>query len=499
MKKLIVIALIVVLFVSCIKKPTVKPSISEIEKYQNVLDQGKDYYLTGKFDRAMVYFKRIINESPDRRQRGIAYYYTARIFEKRGGLDSAFIYYASALKSGLDTKSKIVNISKKANPIFIEQNINILTKELQPEVLYLLGEDYNKLNDKDNAERLFKKLIRKFPDSEYGMKAKTFIFEKKKFDVAILLPLTGEYKEIGEAVREGIEIGAKKGMVLHIYDTKANPANTFKITKSLIKGKGKFAGIVGPLLSINAIISAVLSSYKGLPLVTPTATSSVIDSIGRGIYTINKNLQLEGYALADYAINTLGMNTAGILFPESEYGRRLSDSFSREFKAKGGSVLIKIPFAEGETNFKVKLSKIKETNCQVLFIPGTEQELVDLIPQLKYYGVKSQILGSDGWKSQQILKEVGEGYMEGVVFADVIFNDNEAFREAFQSRFGQDPNRYSALGYDSINLLYYLLVNNIPPKDKVKLELISGSISVKEDVKKVPLYIVSNGKFIRLR
>jgi len=497
MKKLIVIVLIEVLFASCIKKPVVKPTRSEIERYQNILDQGKDYYLTGKFDRAIVSFRRIINKSSDRRQRGIAYYYTARIFEKRGGLDSAFIYYASALKNGLDTKNKIFNISRKANPIFIEQNINILTKDLQPEVLYLLGEDYNKSNDKDNAERLFKKLINKFPYSEYGMKAKTFIFEKKKFDIAILLPLTGEYKEIGEAVREGIEIGAKKGMVLHIYDTKADPAYTFKISKSLINGK--FAGIIGPLLSINAIISAVLSSYKGLPLVTPTATSSVIDSIGRSVYTINKSLQLEGYALADYAINTLGMNTAGILFPETEYGRRLSDSFSRGFRALEGNILIKIPFAEGETNFKVKLSKIKDTNCQVLFIPGTEQELVDLIPQLKYYGVKSQILGSDGWKSQKILKEVGEGYMEGVVFADVIYNDNEAFKEAFNSRFGQEPNRYSALGYDSINLLYYLLVNNIPPKDKVKVELIAGSVSMEEDVKKVPLYIVNNSKFIKLR
>jgi len=73
--------------------------------------------------------------------------------------------------------------------------------------------------------------------------------------------------------------------------------------------------IIGPLLSESTKFAAQLAEQLQVPLITPTAGSDGICETGRFIFRNCLTSKHQAFALADYAVNTLGLIDYGILFP----------------------------------------------------------------------------------------------------------------------------------------------------------------------------------------
>ena len=89
-----------------------------------------------------------------------------------------------------------------------------------------------------------------------------------------------------------------------------------------------------------------------------------------------------------------------------------------------------------------------------------------------------------------MIKEIGAAYFEGVVFAGLLYRDRNE-KQVDESK------RLAALGRDAVKVIEAMIKGKSP--EDVANSLIGGSVYLENDIQNVPLYIISGGKFERIR
>ena len=171
--------------------------------------------------------------------------------------------------------------------------------------------------------------------------------------VALLLPLSGKQKAIGEAIRDGylaahFELGdnAQRPNV-RIYDTDADSAQVI-YQRAALDGAGF---IIGPLLKDRVGDVA--------PLVT-TITTLTLNSVGEvtgdnnSLYQFALAPEDEARAAARRATGE-GLRNAVALVEESEWGTRILSAFEQELNAQGGRLLAARSYATSATDFSATI------------------------------------------------------------------------------------------------------------------------------------------------
>ena len=204
---------------------------------------------------------------------------------------------------------------------------------------------------------------------------------------------------------------------------------------------------------------AAASKYQaaGLPMITPSATQPDITDIGDYIWRICMTDAVQGKGLADYSVTTLGKKNIAIMYDNSDYGRGLADAFEQGVTDAGGTVVEKQQYSTGDTDFKAQLTKIKAAGPELLFLSGYYPEGSKIAQQAKELGLDVQMLGSDGYASDELPK-LGGAAVEGMLvstFFDYSKSDPavQKFVEAYKAKYkGANPDWFVANSYDVVML-----------------------------------------------
>ena len=141
--------------------------------------------------------------------------------------------------TGKNKKSSEIIIKKKDNQLV--ESTEIVKKEKNEEKAQRKKSQNSYLKKKDMFPKEDKKL---------GSQSESGISEKK-LKIGVLLPLTGEHKEIGNLILNAIELALfqtdNKKIKLVIRDTKADAQTTQKVFKDFIDSNIKI--FIGPLYS----------------------------------------------------------------------------------------------------------------------------------------------------------------------------------------------------------------------------------------------------------
>ena len=495
---LIIIFLISILSsVSCIQKREIKyPSeIHPTEEY----NQAINAYNEGNLDMALALFNKFEKKYPNSLFLPKLWYFRGIIYASKKDYDRAFLDFSRAAPQVPDAKRYIKNIYQFVSIKYLLKGVKFIqSKTLLPRILFTAAKKLYKTGNEKDALKMYRKIYNNFPETIDGEEAKRIISKKKLINIGALLPLSGTYKYIGNELKEGIVIASYYKDFYPIFsDTKGNPIIAYKMAKKLKDRKVK--GFIGPILSTNILTVGAISDIYKIPLISPTATDESLEQLSPYIMLINRSLIMEGKAIAHYAHSELGFMTAAALFPATHYGRTLENAFVQEFNSLGGNVLVEVSYSPEKTDFKQEITRIKDKNPELIFIPAYTEEISLIAPQLKYYEVKSQIFGGDGWKDNSLLEsDADKGYLEGVVCADLPYSPDSLFVSKFQEVFGNKPSRHSALGYDAANLLFNILNskgNFLKIKKTIKIPLTAGFLNNEEEIQKVPIYIITNGTY----
>ena len=286
------------------------------------------------------------------------------------------------------------------------------------------------------------------------------------FTVGVAGPMTGQYATYGASLKAGAELAAAQlnaqggvngsQVTLSFGDDLGDPQQAVLVAQKFIDDKN-IVVVDGHMFSGATIAAGGKYQAAGLPMITPSATQPDITTLGDYIWRICMTDAVQGKGLANYSVNTLGKKNIAIMYDNSDYGRGLADAYEAGVKAVGGTIADREQYTTGDTDFKAQLTKIKAANPDLLFLSGYYPEGSKIAQQARQLGLNVQMLGSDGYASDQLPK-LGGAAVNGMLvstFFDYTKKDPtvQKFVKEYKAKYnGANPDWFVANSYDVVML-----------------------------------------------
>lgn len=349
----------------------------------------------------------------------------------------------------------------------------------------------------------------------------------KTIRIGVNLELSGSVAQFGQRHLEGLkmaidEINSKGGVLgkkieLVIYDNKSDKTEALNIATRLAT-KEKVLAMLSPVTSGATKSASIAATRYKVPLVSATATDDSVtidERTGKTkayVFRICFNDSFQGSVMANFALKTLKLKTAAIIYDaSSDYSKGLYKNFKETFTKGGGKVVAEEAFVKGEQDFNGILTKIRDKKPQAIFAPVYYDEAGLIIKQARELGMWIPILGADGFDDPKVVEKAGSKYATNVFFSTHYSSQDtdkrvQEFKKKYQAKYKIEPNALSALGYD---LGYFIAdaikrANSTTDREKLRRALestknfvgVTGIISIdaKHNAKKSAVIIeIKNG------
>ncbi len=272
--------------------------------------------------------------------------------------------------------------------------------------------------------------------------------------------LTGSEATFGISTRNGIDLainqenaaGGVKGkkVAVRVYDDQSKPEEAANAATRLIS-QDKVLVILGEVASTNSLAMAPKAQAAQVPMITPSSTNPKVTQVGDYIFRVCFIDPFQGYAMAKFARENLKVKTAAVLKDlRSDYSLGLSEVFVNKFAEFGGKIVAEEAYSKGDTDFRAQLTTIKRQKPEALYIPGYYSDIGIIARQARELGVKTIMLGGDGWESPKLF-ELGGTALEGSYYTNHYSPDDpsprvQKFIQDYKAAYGSVPDSLAALG-----------------------------------------------------
>ncbi len=280
--------------------------------------------------------------------------------------------------------------------------------------------------------------------------------------------LTGSEATFGQSTSNGLklaiaEINAAGGIngkkiELKEYDTKGDSKEAGAAVTRLCE-KDRVLAVIGEVASSLSLAGAPICQKNGVPMISPSSTNPKVTQQGDMIFRTCFIDPFQGFVCAKFAIENKKFKSAAILLDQSQaYSVGLAEEFEKAFDKLGGKIAIKQQYNKGETDYTARLTAIRGTNPDVIFVPGYYTDVANIAIQARKLGITAPLLGGDGWDSSKLC-EIGGKSIEGSFYSNHASPDDpseifQSFVGKYKDEYGAVPDALGALGYDSGKLLF---------------------------------------------
>jgi branched-chain amino acid transport system substrate-binding protein len=344
--------------------------------------------------------------------------------------------------------------------------------------------------------------------------------KQQTIKIGAVLPLTGDAAVYGKAIKDGIDLalsevntkgGVKGRRIEVIYEDDQGKATIgVSATQKLIAQDKVPVIIGGAMSSVCAAIGPICQRNK-VVLLSPTASAPSLRKIGNYLFFLWPSDNYDGKIMAEFAYKELGIRSVAILYVNLEYGKGIEAVFRHEFEKLGGKVVASEAYAQGATDFRAQLSKIKALSPDALYLPGYYKELAGILKQARQLGLKTKILSVNSFYDPKLLQIAGDS-AEGAIFTYPMYDPKNKdavtrkFVDAFKKKYGKEPDIFAAQGYDALNLVALAISKGGFTAEAIREELskvknypgVGGTISFDKNgdvIKPLRLLTVRKGRF----
>jgi len=353
--------------------------------------------------------------------------------------------------------------------------------------------------------------------------------------IGLLVPLTGEYEDIGKSIIQSTRMAINKindsKILILPRDTKSDPKETLKKVEKLYAEGIKI--FIGPVFNEN---------LKGLgkfeDVIFLSLTNKILNN-PKNVMSAGINAKSQFDAIKKYQkINELKKTL--VLIPKKNYKEEIEEAISKskiktkkvfyydvdptkltqqiekvtKYKIRKKNLEDEIKRIENseDANKEKKLEALKKKDTlgkigyDSIIIADFDESLKSVTTSLLYTDVspkKITFISLNQWFDETLFKETTS---QPISFPSINKKNYDNFRKDYYKIFNEYPNQLSMLSYDLIGLTYYLLVqNNFEIDNKLflkknKFKGISGVFEIKN--KKINhilnFYKVEDNKFIEI-
>jgi branched-chain amino acid transport system substrate-binding protein len=291
--------------------------------------------------------------------------------------------------------------------------------------------------------------------------------------IGMLYNMTGAQASLDAPSANGANLAAKelnaaggvlgKQIQLVAFDGKTDAA-TIGTAATQLAQTDKVVAMFGFSDSDMVMAAAPTAAKAGVVFVTSGATSPKLpDQVPDYLFLACFGDNVQAAAGAEYAAATLKSKSVYLLIDKGmEYTLLLGKYFKERFVELGGTVILEDNYQTGDKDFSAQITKLKgqKVKPDILFISAGPDDIGTIVKQFRDAGVKSPIMGGDGYDTPLLVQVAGKG-AENVYFtthslmdANIGTDAVKKFIAAYQAEFKAPPeNAFAGLGYDTVKLL----------------------------------------------
>jgi branched-chain amino acid transport system substrate-binding protein len=290
--------------------------------------------------------------------------------------------------------------------------------------------------------------------------------------IGVIAPLSGPAGPNGQEVLDAITVKAdlinKAGgvhgrqlQVLH-QDDKSDPATGVSAANTLIS-QGVSVVMGGWNSPVTLAIQPVLVRSGVLNITTIPQASTILGGADPDAVRMNAGNAVGATGTASILSDQLKAKRVGMLLENDAYGNDAGDFLGQQLRAKGIDVVTQQKFAYTDTDFRVPLSNVAAANPDVVFSADAAESsgMPALAQQYAASGIKAPHFAAVGTVSPKVVDLAGGPKVDGLYSADLYFptvapfsgyQANNDFVNAFRAATGQLPDKYAALGAESVDV-----------------------------------------------
>lgn len=313
------------------------------------------------------------------------------------------------------------------------------------------------------------------------------------------LELSGGVASYGSSINEGAKLAIKeindsggingKKIKYEVIDNRSENAEAVAAMTKLIT-EHKAVAVIAPATSGNTTAIVELANKNKVPIVTGSGTAESVTVAENG--SVNDYAfrtcfidPFQGIVAANFATEELKVkNVAIYLDSSSDYAKGLAASFKEQIEKNGGTVVVEENYVAKDVDFKATLTRIKGANPDFVFIPGYYEEVGLIVKQARELGLDVPLMGADGWDSPTLVDLAGAEALNDTFITNHYSSGDpdekiQDFVKAFEDEYGEAPNAFHALGYDTV----YFIADAIERAgDDVTGEAIQKALAATKDL-----------------
>ena len=297
---------------------------------------------------------------------------------------------------------------------------------------------------------------------------------EEEYVFSVIAPFTGPNAQYGEAYRRAIDLlveqvnadgGINGGKVVVEYHDDKNDAKEAVSLATNVANDDRVLGCVGSQSSTPSMAMAPIFQNAGVPLISPQASHNDFAAIGdyifRTVYLQSEISDAIAQGIYDMVGDEVDQIKAGIIYMNTDWGIGFNEAVTAKLEEFGGEVLVSETYVSGQTqDFTPLLTKIKNSDCNVLVLGSNYSEGGQLVKQAKMLGLDLPTFGSASMYKQEFI-EIGGEDAEDTYVTTMFFADNQspqylAFKEAYNERYDEEEypiDEYAVKGYDAMKIL----------------------------------------------
>ena len=361
-------------------------------------------------------------------------------------------------------------------------------------------------------------------------------FSEDKVKIGLVVPLSGEFREIGSSIVNSIRLALNsiddEKIEILPRDSKGKPETALKVSKQLFEDEN-IKIIIGPVFKSSTLYLNELPDVTFLSL-TNTLKDLHSNVISSGVNAISQLQTIIKFQKSEQLKNTL------VLIPDNKFKNEIENALKQSnikikdkfiyntdptlltsqieeitrYPQRKQNLLDEIKRIENsdDINKESQIEKLKRKdtlggiNFDSVIIADFDENLKSVATSLLYTDVSSKRISYitlNQWFDESLLKE---NSLHPIYFPSINKSNYELFMNDFKNIYGYNGDQLSFLSYDLVGLVYFLIYENdfqISKKIFYKKNKFKGKIGVFEISKNIithqlNFYSIENNKFKKI-
>jgi branched-chain amino acid transport system substrate-binding protein len=280
-------------------------------------------------------------------------------------------------------------------------------------------------------------------------------------------PLTGPNARYGEQWKKGFDLaldeingaGGINGRPLeYIFeDTQSDPKQSVTVAQKFV-ADDRIIVELGDFSSSASMAASPIYQRGGLVQFGFTNSHPDFTNAG-GDYTWSNSVT-QGQAspaLADFAIETLGLQRLAVFYLNNDWGVSSNDLFAARVAELGGEVVATESYLAEEKDFRSALTNVREANPDGIILFSYQADGALIAQQVRQAGLEVPLVASSSLQSPDFLELGGEA-VEGVyVLGQFLPTDPrphvKTVVDNFVAKYGEAPDYFAVHAYDTMILI----------------------------------------------